>query len=188
MASQCSAAPRHRSARALGSVNLHLIALACQVALLVYHQVTTLVDLHPFNGVRHYQRREKVIEAGVNAALMGTAIAGTVIGSGWMLGFAAVYYPVLFLMEIVIWWVPYFTQPAGKLRAVYNVGLALGTSDFSSGDTLSRWVAIYQRTHASTLTPLPRRAGLVVPNLEHIILHAGTALVVTVTLLYYFSK
>ena len=50
-----------------------IAAILCQIALLAYHQATTLIDLHPFNGVRHANRHERLIEAAVNAVLMSLA-------------------------------------------------------------------------------------------------------------------
>lgn len=46
------------------------LVVLCQLALLVYHQLTTLVDFYPFNGARNYARREKLAECGVNGVLM----------------------------------------------------------------------------------------------------------------------
>ena len=45
--------------------------LFCQLALLVYHQLTTLLDFFPFNGSRHYKRK-----AGGNGILMSLAPIG----------------------------------------------------------------------------------------------------------------
>ncbi len=50
--------------------------LFCQLALLVYHQLTTLLDFFPFNGSRHYPRKEKLAEAGGNGILMSLAPIG----------------------------------------------------------------------------------------------------------------
>ena len=50
-----------------------MLAILCQMVLLAYHQVTTLVDLHPFNGARNYSRRERLAELG--GLTLATAIA-----------------------------------------------------------------------------------------------------------------
>ena len=39
-------------------------AVGCQVVLLVYHQITTFVNLYPFNGARNYSRRARLAEVG----------------------------------------------------------------------------------------------------------------------------
>lgn len=151
-----------------------LLALTCQVLLLLYHQLTTLVDLYPFNGARYYSSRERRIETCVNALLMSVAIAGFWLRVPALMTYAVIYYFLLFIVEIIIWWVPYLGNPKGSLRRIYNGLLAIGTSDFAPGDTLGRWEIVYERIHAGTVTLLPRKNHGITPNLEHMILHALT--------------
>jgi hypothetical protein len=179
---------QHTNLDHLYSENRRLLVawvLFCQVALLTYHQVTTLVDFFPFNGARNYARHEKLAECGVNGLLM----ALPPIGFGWhiaaLMGFGVVYYFVLFGIELLIWWVPYLTAPAGRWRVVYNRLLALATSDFQSGDTLAHWQDVHNRLHRGTITLLPRREERPVPNLEHTILHLWTLITAIVTAVYY---
>jgi hypothetical protein len=157
-------------------------ALACQLVLLAYHQATTFLDLHPFNGARHYTSQERIAEMATNAVLMGLAPIGFAFGIRALQVYGAWYYFVLFGIELTIWWVPYFVVPQGAWRRAYNLALGLGTSDFQPGDTLGRWQAIHARIHAGTTTVLPRRAGRITPNLEHMLLHAGTLVTAIVTL------
>ena len=159
-----------------------LFALACQIALLLYHQLTTLVDLHPFNGVRFYSGRERLAEAGVNLVLMGLAPIGYAFQFHGLMLYGAIYYVVLLVVEIIIWWVPYFTLPKGKWRRAYNAALSLATSNFEPGDALNHWIAVHERIHSSTLFVLPRRNGHIVPNLEHVILHCWTLVTALATL------
>lgn len=161
------------------------LALACQIGLLVYHQITAFVDFFPFNGARFYSRREKVVEMGVNFLLMGLAIGGTVFGVPGLLLYGVIYYFVLFAIELVIWWIPYFIEPQGVWRRIYNLVLAIGTSDFDPGDTLGRWQTIFERIHSQTITFLPRKSGRITPNLEHTVLHGATLVTALVTLWAY---
>ena len=158
-----------------------ITALFCQIVLLVYHQATTYLDLFPFNGARNYSRQQRLAEMGFNAVLMGLAPLGFAFGIRALQMYGVIYYFVLFLTELVIWWVPYFVVPKGVWRRVYNIALAIGTSNFQSEDTLTQWIAIHQRLHAETVTILPRRAGRIVPNLEHTILHVWTLVTALVT-------
>ncbi len=162
-------------------------AVLCQLLLLVYHQVTTLVDLHPFNGTRNSTRRERLTEAGVNAVLMGLAPIGFAFRIHGLMLFGVCYYFALFFAELVIWWIPYFTVPAGRWRTVYNRLLSLATSNFEPGDTLDHWRKIHTRLHRDTLTWLPVRAGRIVPNVEHTLLHALTLATAFITLGAYRS-
>jgi hypothetical protein len=158
-----------------------ITALLCQIVLLVYHQATTYLDLFPFNGAKSYSRQERLAEMGSNAVLMGLAPLGFAFNLRALQMYGVVYYFVLFLIELVIWWVPYFVVPKGRWRRVYNATLAIGTSNFQPGDTLTHWIDIYQRLHAETVTILPRRAGRIVPNVEHMILHVWTLVTALVT-------
>jgi hypothetical protein len=159
----------------------YFIPVICQVVLLAYHQATTLLDFFPFNGARHYNRKEKLAEAGVNAVLMALPPVGFLFHVRALMVFGVVYYFVLFAFELMIWWVPYLTTPTGALRRVYNFLLSIATSDFGPGDALDRWREVYERLHSSTIRILPRRAGRIVPNLEHTILHAWTLITALVT-------
>jgi hypothetical protein len=155
--------------------------LFCQVALLVFHQVTTLFDFFPFNGSRNYSRTEKWLEAGVNGALMLLPPIGFAFRIHGLMIFGLVYYFVLFGIELLIWWVPYLTTLSGRGRAIYNFLLAGATLDFEKGDGLARWQAAYHRLHRGTITFLPVRGDRPVPNLEHVILHAWTLFTAIVT-------
>ena len=99
-----------------------------------------------------------------------------------LMTFGVIYYFVLFAVELIIWWIPYFAFPQGRWRIVYNRLLSLATSNFAPGDTLSHWVTIHQRLHADTITLLPLRDQRPVPNLEHMILHFWTLVTAVTTL------
>jgi hypothetical protein len=105
-------------------------ALLCQIGLLAYHQATTYLDLFPFNGAKNYSRHERLAEMGINALLMGLAPLGFAFNIRALQVYGVVYYFILFLIELVIWWVPYFILPKGGLRGVYKAALAVATSDF----------------------------------------------------------
>jgi hypothetical protein len=155
--------------------------VAIQLTLLAYHQVTTWFDFYPFNGARNYSKKEKLAEACSNAVLMSLAPIGFAFRIRTLMGVGVVYYFVLFAAELIIWWIPYFTVPSGRWRAVYNHLLSMATSNFEKGDTLTCWITIYQRLHRGTITLLPVRADRPVPNLEHTILHAWTLVTAIVT-------
>jgi hypothetical protein len=163
------------------------LAIAAQLLLLSYHQITTLIDLHPFNGVRHFARKEKMVEAGVNFVLMGLPPLGFAFNITGLMTFGVIYYFCLFFIELIIWWVPYFTVPAGGWRNIYNFLLALGNGDFAKGDTLARWYEQHNRLFTGTIRFLPARGERPVPNLEHCILHAWTLVTALVTATAYYA-
>jgi hypothetical protein len=161
------------------------VAVVCPLLLLTYHQITTLVDLYPFNGVRNSSARERFIEASINALLMCLAPLGFIYGIRSLMLYGVVYYFFLFLLELITWWIPYFTRPKGRWHAPYNFALTLATTDFGHKDALSDWSARHNRMHKGTFTPLRPGKGPILPNLEHIILHCLTAITALVTLAAY---
>ena len=156
-------------------------ALLCQLILLLYHQATTCFDLFPFNGARHYTSSQRWAEMGSNAILMGLAPIGFAFDVHALKVYGAYYYFVLFAVEIIVWWIPYFTVPGGIWRRVYNVLLSVSTSNYEQGDTLSHWLDIHRKLHAGTWTILPQREGRIVPNVEHTLLHVLTLVTAGVT-------
>jgi hypothetical protein len=153
----------------------------------MYHQLTTLVDFYPFNGSRNYTRAEKLAECGVNWVLMVLPPIGFGLDIPTLRTFGVVYYFVLFLVELLIWWIPYLTVPAGRWRNLYNGLLSLATFDFRKGDPLTRWHDTYNRLHRGTTTVLPRLGDRPVPNLEHIILQVWTLITAVVTAVAYIA-
>jgi hypothetical protein len=127
-----------------------LLVLTVQLAHLAYHQVTTLVDFYPFNNIRCYTRREMLIEASVNGVLLLIPPFAFVLQHRVLMGIGTGIYAVLFLGEIVTWWVPYFRGASEK------------------------WQGIYDRIFHETWRVLPPRGRNPVPNLEHTILHSLT--------------
>ena len=162
-----------------------LALLFFQVLLVVYHQVMTLIDFFPFNGSRNYTRTEKLLECVVNGALMLLPPIGFAFHIRALRSFGVVYYFVLFIIELLIWWVPYLTVPSGRWRGIYNRLLSFATSNFEEGDTLDRWRDTYNRLHRGTITVLPAQGERPVPNLEHTILHAWTLITALATAVAY---
>lgn len=138
-----------------------IIAIAFQIVLVLYHQVTTLVDLFPFNGVRFNSLRERFFEAGFNLVLMGVPPVGFIFRISLLMRFGVAYYFILLAAEFATWWVPYFFGASPK------------------------WVEIYSRVQGRTITPIPRRGNNPAPNLEHLILMALTIVTAVVTLIAY---
>jgi hypothetical protein len=163
--------------------NMVKVALFCQIALLVYHQLTTNFDFFPFNGARNYSAKQKLAEAGSNFVLMALAPIGFALHVHGLMLYGVIYYFLLFAAELIIWWVPYFTVPSGSWRGVYNLLLSCATSNVEATDTLTYWTALHQRLHGGTLTILPVRQGRPVPNLEHMILHTWTLITAVITAL-----
>jgi hypothetical protein len=157
------------------------IAIISQLVLLIYHQITTFFDFFPFNGARNYTNKEKLAEGGSNGVLMLLAPIGFCFHIRGLMTYGVIYYFVLFAVELIIWWIPYFAAPSGCWRDIYNCLLSCATSNFEKGDTLTHWCKIHKRLHSETITFLPVHADRPVPNLEHTILHGWTLVTAVVT-------
>ena len=134
------------------------LALGLQLTTLAFHQVTTNVDLYPFNNIRHYTRRERLTESAVNGAVMLLPVVLLLTGNLAATVVAAVLLSLLFLMELLMWWLPYATG-----RSVPAL---------TQGD--EPWPALHQRIFAPTVTVVPPIGSNPRPNLEHTLLHALT--------------
>jgi hypothetical protein len=134
------------------------ILLLAQLALLAYHQATTLLDFFPFNGVRYTKRSERLAEAAVNLVLMALPPIGFGFAIRPLMMFGCAYYFILLAIECATWWAPYL----------------LGASQ--------EWLDVYGRVHAGTLCILPRSGRKPAPNLEHLILMAMTLATALLTL------
>jgi hypothetical protein len=133
-------------------------ALALQLATLAFHQLTTHVDLFPFNNVRHYSRRERLVEAGVNGLVMAVPVALLLVdGAGTVLVSASLF-SLLFAMELLMWWPPYVT--------------GVSVPALVQGD--EPWPALHARVFGPTVTVVPRISDHPRPNLEHTLLHSLT--------------
>jgi hypothetical protein len=140
-----------------------ILAIALQLAVLFFHQVTTIFDLFPFNGARFSARRERFLEAGFNGALMAPGPLGFILGISSLMRFGTAFYFILFVGELATWWVPYFFGASPK------------------------WAEIYARVQGRTITIVPRRGANPAPNLEHLILMALTLATALATLAAYRS-
>jgi hypothetical protein len=164
-----------------------IAVLCCQLLLLTYHQITTLVDFYPFNGARHYTWKEKLGEAAFNAVLMSLPPIGFGFHIRGLMMFGLVYYFFLFAVELIIWWVLYLTEPKGRWRVIYNRVLGAVMFNDPKGDAISRWHEIYNRLHRGTIKVLPPCGDRPVPNFEHTILHAWTLVTAIVTAIAFFK-
>ena len=142
-------------------MNLYQMVIAMSALLLGYHQVTTLVPLFPWNDVQKYTKKELLLEAGVNGALMGTGLICLILSnSAFSRWYPIFYYPILFMGECFDWWIPYFSESFAKARKIWN----------------------YEARFARTIKWIPHQPGKRTPDANHIALHLLT--IVTILLVY----
>ncbi len=62
-------------------MSLHACTFVVAALLLAYHQATTWLPLYPWNNIDAYSRRELLLEAVWNGALMGLGVLSLAIGN-----------------------------------------------------------------------------------------------------------
>src|SRR5690625_2645813 len=90
-------------------MNVFTWAIIIQILLLIYFEVTTLVNLFPWNDLSKYSTREKVIEATASGIiiLLGIILFATKIK--WLMILSVGLWFVHLLMQLFTWWMPYVT-------------------------------------------------------------------------------
>jgi len=140
---------------------LHILTIALSLLLLIYHQVTTLVPLFPWNDVRQYRWKELLAEVCTNGLLMGCSAFCLIMGNtGFYHYYPLVYYPFLLSGELFQWWLPYFSKKFAASKVNFD----------------------YERLFGRTTKLIPHKPGKRTPDANHIVLHSIT--VVTVILVY----
>jgi hypothetical protein len=139
-------------------------ALIMNILHLAYHQVTTNVDLYPFNNIRSYTTGQRIAESTVNFITMGFPLAALIINTQRLVGIGCCCLAFTLCGEFLRWW----------------KGYLFGASE--------KWRSIYSTIHKETITFLPPRKDNPVPNLEHCILHAITIITFTATLIFYLGR
>jgi hypothetical protein len=128
-----------------------------QIILIIYFGVTTTVDLHPFNAIRHYTPKERAVELSRNLLFMAIFFGLTLIHTEWSFITSGVCWILYFVGGGLTWWVPYLTG-----KEVFKL---------PNNET---WPQMYNRIFAGTITVLPsfKDPKRPTPNLEHTILHS----------------
>jgi hypothetical protein len=143
-------------------MTVHYLAIALSCFLLLYHQLTTWLPLFPWNDVEKYSRKELLLEAGVNGALMGIGFLCLYGGnSGFNHWYPLIYYPFLFVGECMDWWIPYFSPSFANVRKIWD----------------------YEAHFSRTLKILPHGPGKRTPDANHTVLHLITLITVVVVYL-----
>ncbi|MEI3613879.1 hypothetical protein [Pseudogracilibacillus sp. SO30301A] len=143
--------------------------LILQIVTLIYHQVTTRVDLYPFNAVRFYSEKERQIETTVNGVVMGIPIIFTLTQNPILISIGGCIWILIITGAILNWWLPYVTG-----------------QEFYKMSKEETWVETYERIFAKTIIILPYLKNNPRPNLEHMILHSLIFCSMTFSWVYIF--
>lgn len=138
-----------------------LLVLIIQIIHLLYHQITTNFDFFPFNNIKNYTHKQRIIESFVNAITMGFPVVATLLNNKNLIATSVIVLGITLLIEFFTWWYPYF----------WGAGMW--------------WQEIYNKIHKHTIIMLPAIKNNPVPNLEHCILHTLTLITFVITLIYF---
>jgi hypothetical protein len=139
------------------------IALTINIIHLAYHQITTNVDLFPFNNIRHYTTKQRLMEVGINGVIMMFPVVALSLQNKKMIEISCWVLGVTLVMEFMAWWRHYLFGPTQE------------------------WKTNYNKIFAPTIKVLPPIKENPIPNLEHCILHTITLIAFIVTLKYYLT-
>ncbi|MFY0521517.1 hypothetical protein ACOMCU_27440 [Lysinibacillus sp. UGB7] len=90
-------------------MDLFNFAIAFQILLFLYFEVTTLVNLYPWNDLSKYSTKEKIIEATVNGIIIILCIGLFITQIKWLMIISVVFWFVFLFMQLLNWWMPYLT-------------------------------------------------------------------------------
>ncbi len=146
--------------------------LILQITTLIFHQITTRIDLFPFNAVRFYSEEERQVETTVNGIIMVIPIIITCIKPHpiWI-AIGGCIWVLISIGAILNWWIPYFTG-----RELYKM---------KQDET---WQEVYERIFSKTITILPHIENNPRPNVEHMILHTLIFSSAILSWVYVFGK
>lgn len=128
-----------------------------QILLLLYHQITTLVDFYPFNNIRKYTLRLRLVECLVNGVVMAIPPVGYLFHSPWMIGAAGWIYVGIMIGAWLSWYQKYLFGATAAQQAEYD------------------------HIFRPTIQVLPDSQGHPRPNLEHVILHGILVITLVMT-------
>lgn len=90
-------------------MNIFLWAISLQILLFIYFEVTTLINLFPWNDLSKYSYRERLVEAGINGIIIIIGFALFVTKIKWLMVISVAFWFVFLFMQLMTWWMPYLT-------------------------------------------------------------------------------
>ena len=99
------------------------LALVLHIFHFGYHQLTTHLDLYPFNNIRSYAPPQKVSEVGLHSIIIGFAIVVLYFRNYNLTGIALCGLGILLIEEFMSWWRYYFFGSRSPRKIVYEKAL-----------------------------------------------------------------
>ena len=138
-------------------------ALVFNMLHLGYFLLTTNINLFPFNNIKSFTLKQRLLEGAIHDTLMLYSVIALLVNNKVMILIAVCYLGFLLIGEYLSWWQYYLFGPTEK------------------------WKTFYDKVFKDTIKILPAIKDNPIPNLEHCILHLVTLITLIVTLMYYIS-
>lgn len=90
-------------------MSIFLWAIVFQVILFLYFEVTTLINLFPWNDLSKYSLREKLLEAISNGITIIVGLILFITKIKWLMIISVLIWCLFLLMQVITWWMPYLT-------------------------------------------------------------------------------
>src|SRR5699024_8948780 len=90
-------------------MSIFLWAVFLQVLLLIYFELTTLINLYPWNDLSKYSYQERLLEATINGIIIVIGIILFVTKVKWLMVISVVLWFAFLFMQLLTWWMPYLT-------------------------------------------------------------------------------
>ena len=126
---------------------MRIIVILLQLVLLFYYLLVMFVDLHPFNNVKKYGLKRKLIESSIIGTAMIIPVLSFYFNDAGMMTISLMIYLALIVASFIRWWRHYFFQPGQD------------------------WLKTYNEIYRDTVQVLPHFKNNPPPPLERIILH-----------------
>lgn len=85
------------------------LAIIFQILVFLYFEITTLVNVFPWNDLDKYTNRQKWIEGISNGIILLVCIGLFATKTSWGMGISLVFWVFFFIMQLLTWWMPYLT-------------------------------------------------------------------------------
>ncbi|MBS4200522.1 hypothetical protein KHA93_12865 [Bacillus sp. FJAT-49732] len=83
------------------------VAILFQILVFLYFEITTLVNLFPWNDLSKYTVRQKWTEAISNGVILLVCIGLFATKTSWGMGISLLFWVFFFIMQLLTWWMPY---------------------------------------------------------------------------------
>lgn len=129
-------------------MNFFILGIVLFIVLFIYFEVTTLINLYPWNDLSKYTKKEKVIEAVVNGLFICTGLVLFISTIKWLMIMSVIAMFIHLLSQLLTWWLPYLT---GKHLKQFPKSL-------------------YETHFTNTIKVLPRIKDHIIPDAQHNVL------------------